>query len=394
MTPLSLYMHWPFCVSKCPYCDFNSHVRENIDERQWQKSLVAELYHAKSLTPNHRLQTIFFGGGTPSLMSPETVRLLITTACSLWPTQDKMEVSLEANPNSYDAVKFQEFADAGINRLSLGIQSLNEKALHTLGRAHNVDDAYHALTSARNIFSNLSFDLIYARPQQTREEWKAELEHALQFQADHMSLYQLTIEKGTAYFTLHQRGDLVIPDGDVAADLYDLTTDLMRQHGYDDYEVSNYAKPGYACQHNLNYWTYQDYIGVGPGAHGRFTMSCKHHPPQKVAQKCFRAPETWLEKVEKTGHGFEDLLPLSTKEQVKETLMMGLRLKEGVDMAPLSAMAGPILSHRTQTLLIDEGVLHNNFQKIIVTPKGRKILNSVLNYLFKEIDANKNLGDD
>lgn len=326
---LGLYVHWPFCVSKCPYCDFNSHVRASIDEGLWKKALMLELETASRELKHHKLSSIFFGGGTPSLMAPATVEAVIQKAFDLW-GENQIEITLEANPNSIEANKFSDFKAAGVNRVSIGVQSLINEQLKFLGRAHGKEEAINAIKLAAKIFNRYSFDLIYARPEQTIAQWKNELEEALQYTDSHMSLYQLTIEPGTSFYTRHKRGEIQIPDDDLAADMYFATAEIMDKAGLASYEVSNYAKPGQESQHNLIYWRYQDFLGVGPGAHGRITIN-----GEKVAEKRIRGPELWIESVTNLGHGTDERIILNHEDQFAEWLMMGLRLKEGVDQQTL-----------------------------------------------------------
>lgn len=319
---LSLYIHWPFCVSKCPYCDFNSHIRQSIDENLWQQAYTLEMERYAQLTGPRTLKTIFFGGGTPSLMNPRMVEGILETANRLWPFSNSIEITLEANPNSVEVEKFQTIAHAGINRVSIGIQSFNQRDLKFLGRSHSVDEGKKAIETGQKVFNNVSFDLIYARPNQSVEAWQNELQEALAFKTPHLSLYQLTIEPGTAFYHQHARGDFTLPDEDIAATLYELTRDLCAQKGLDDYEISNYALPGFESQHNLAYWRYHDYVGIGPGAHGRITVN-----NNKFATRQYRAPQTWIEKACNTSASHE-FTPLTLEEQADEMLLMGLRLKE------------------------------------------------------------------
>jgi oxygen-independent coproporphyrinogen-3 oxidase len=272
MTPLGVYIHWPFCKSKCPYCDFNSHVRDGIDQARWRNALLTELEHAAREAPGRRVETMFFGGGTPSLMEPETVGAVIARAKALWDTAADVEITLEANPTSVEAGRFAALAQAGVNRVSLGVQALDAAALRFLGREHSADEAVEAIKTARRDFARYSFDLIYARPGQTPEDWAAELERALALAGEHLSLYQLTVERGTRFFTDHARGAFILPDEDQAAAMFELTQVRMAAAGLPAYEISNHARPGAACRHNLIYWRYQDYVGIGPGAHGRFAQ--------------------------------------------------------------------------------------------------------------------------
>lgn len=373
--PLGLYVHWPFCVSKCPYCDFNSHVRNNVDHGRWKNALLQELKHVGEKTRGRPLKSVFFGGGTPSLMEPETVHAIIENLKEYW-VVDNPEISLEANPNSVEIDKFKDFRAAGINRVSIGIQSLNADALKFLGRAHNVIEAKRAIEIAANTFDRYSFDLIYALPGQTLSEWKAQLREAVPLIRDHMSLYQLTIEPGTAFHTAYARKDFTLPQGNLAADLYEATDEILSEKGIYRYEVSNHAAPGKECQHNLIYWRYQDYAGIGPGAHGRLSLN-----QQKFATKCFRAPETWLSQVETNGHAIEDKTPLSLNEQFIESIMMGLRLKEGINP---SQLAMPLDEIRINAL-VKEGYIHMDESQIKTTPEGLLRLNAIVSYLIEDI---------
>lgn len=383
--PLSLYIHWPFCVSKCPYCDFNSHVRKGIDETQWQQAYVVELERYRQVTGPRPLRSIFFGGGTPSLMQAETVALILNTAQRLWTFMPGIEITLEANPNSVEVEKFQSLAAAGINRVSIGIQSLRAEDLKFLGRAHSVDEGKRAIETAQKCFERVSFDLIYARPCQTPEAWERELRGALGYGTEHLSLYQLTIESGTAFFNQHARGDFVIPDEDEATDLYELTGELCQEKGLIDYEISNYARPGCESQHNLTYWRYGDYMGVGPGAHGRLTVE-----GHKWATKQYRAPETWLKNVGVEnknvpvvgpGGATEEFEVLDADQQVDEMLLMGLRLKEPFDLKRLpkpwiEILNKNILDYFNLNNMID---LSDSYVKLY--PKARLCLNEVLRQL-------------
>lgn len=324
--PLALYIHWPFCLAKCPYCDFNSHVRNTIPQARFRAALRRELaWEAARLGPR-RLTSIFFGGGTPSLMEPETVAALIQDAETLFNPVPAMEITLEANPTSVEAARFTAFREAGVNRLSIGIQSLHDADLRKLGRQHSSAQAIAALETGRKIFPRLSFDLIYARPGQTLPAWRAELQQALSLAADHLSLYQLTIEPGTAYEALHRRGEITLPDEDTAAALYETTAEEAGKFNLLPYEVSNYATPGAESRHNLAYWRYQDYAGIGPGAHGRLTLH-----GSLTATRRHRAPEPWAERVENIGHGSTAEEILTPQDRAREMLLMGLRLTEGID---------------------------------------------------------------
>ncbi len=346
---LALYIHWPFCKSKCPYCDFNSHVRAAIDEARWRKALLTELDHVAAETAGRRLTSIFFGGGTPSLMAPETVAALIERASRCWRFADDIEVTLEANPNSVEAARFAALAAAGVNRLSLGVQALDDRALRFLGRGHDAAEALAAIALAGRHFRRFSFDLIYARPEQALAAWQDELDRALALARDHLSLYQLTIEPGTAFATAAARGDLALPDDEQQGALYEMTERRLAAAGLAAYEISNYARPGGESRHNLAYWRYDDYAGIGPGAHGRLTLG-----GDKFATRRKRAPESWLAAVEADGDGSEERVALSPEERAREMLMMGLRLAEGVDRIRFSRETGVAL----EEALDDEQLPH------------------------------------
>jgi len=331
MEGLALYIHWPFCVSKCPYCDFNSHVRESIDQPLWRDALLADLAHEAALTPGRRLTSIFFGGGTPSLMPPATVAALIEAAARHWGFAPDIEITLEANPSSVEAARFRDIAAAGVNRVSLGLQALDDEALAFLGRAHDAAEGLAALDTAQASFDRVSFDLIYARPGQSEAAWEEELKRALGFGTGHLSLYQLTIEPGTRFATLAAGGQLAPVDADHGAALFELTRDLTAAAGIPAYEISNHARPGEQSRHNLTYWRYGDYLGVGPGAHGRRAG---------VATLRRKKPENWLKRVTAAGHGLESEEDLAPATRATEALLMGLRLEEGVDLARLAARTG------------------------------------------------------
>ena len=362
---LALYVHWPFCVSKCPYCDFNSHVRESVDQAAWRAALLEDLAHEARQTPGHGLTSIFFGGGTPSLMPPATVAALIEAAEAQWGFADDIEITLEANPSSVEAARFADLASAGVNRVSLGIQSLDDAALRFLGRAHDTHEALMALGTAQSVFSRISFDLIYALPDQSAEAWAAELAEALAFGTTHLSLYQLTIEPGTRFAALAAKGELVPADPDESAALYELTGAMTAAAGLPAYEISNHARPGEESRHNLSYWRYQPYAGIGPGAHGRrggaFT---RRH----------RKPENWQAALARNGHGIAEEKAIDPAEQGVEALLMGLRLAEGIDRArmdyPVNGEAVARLAGRG--LLAEEGT------RLRATPAGMLLLDSVL----------------
>jgi oxygen-independent coproporphyrinogen-3 oxidase len=327
----ALYIHWPFCARKCPYCDFNSHVRAEVDQAAWRKALLADMAAEAEVAGGEPLSSIFFGGGTPSLMPPATVARLIEEAEALWGFAEGIEVTLEANPSSVEAEAFAALAVAGVNRVSLGVQALDDAALQFLGRLHGVGEALAALDQAQRHFARTTFDLIYARPGQSVAQWQAELERALAFGTEHLSLYQLTIEPGTRFATLAREGTLVLPDEDTAAELFTLTRALTAEAGLPAYEVSNHARPGAESRHNLTYWRYHDYAGIGPGAHGRRGgMATTRH----------KKPENWLEAIARNGHGITEARPLPLREQAAEALLMGLRLGEGIDLAGLGQRFG------------------------------------------------------
>lgn len=375
---LALYVHWPFCKAKCPYCDFNSHVRAHVDEEAWQRALLRELDHWRALLPEKRLISVFFGGGTPSLMPPRTVAAIIQRAQDYWPGED-IEITLEANPSSVEAAKFASLAAAGVNRVSLGIQALNEEALRFLGRLHDVNEALAALNLAQRYFPRVSFDLIYARPGQSLNDWSQELAQALDFGTEHISLYQLTIEPGTAFHTRHRLGEFEMPDEDLAADLYAYTQGRMQDAGLPAYEISNHARKGAESRHNLIYWQGGDYIGIGPGAHGRVRVD-----GQWVASEAQRLPERWLSQVEGEGHGLKPFTPITAEERAKEMLMMGLRLNQGLDLREASRLA----SHDMASImdgeeLLEMGLLVQDGPVLRASAEGLPILNTLLTRLIK-----------
>jgi len=377
MEPLALYIHWPFCLSKCPYCDFNSHVRERIDQARFAAALRAELAWEAARLGRRPLASVFFGGGTPSLMAPETVAALLADATRLFAPLPDMEITLEANPTSVEAAKLAAFRDAGVNRVSLGVQSLEPEALRRLGRQHTAAQAMAALELARRLFARFSFDLIYARPGQSPRSWRAELRQALGLAGDHLSLYQLTIEPGTRFEALHRRGELVLPDADAAGTLYDATGEEAARFGLLAYEVSNYARPGGESRHNLAYWRYGDYAGIGPGAHGRVSVG-----GALLATRRHRAPEPWAELVERQGHGTAEETAVAPAERAREMLLMGLRLSEGIDVARFAARTGVALAQAldadTLRRALAEGYLEQGGGRLRATPEGRKRLDALL----------------
>ncbi len=376
--PVALYVHWPFCVTKCPYCDFNSHVRAQVDDAAWCAGLLADLAHEAKLLPGRRLASIFFGGGTPSLMPPTTVAAIIDAATTHWPALPDIEITLEANPSSVEAARFAGFAAAGVNRLSLGLQALDDADLKLLGRPHDLAQGLAALAVAQKHFARVSFDLIYDRPGMTLDSWTAELGRALGFGTDHLSLYQLTLEPGTRFIALHAKGQLTMPDADTSADLFELTRAMTATAGIPAYEVSNHARPGSESRHNITYWTYGDYAGIGPGAHGR---------RQGVATERLKKPETWLAAVQAQGHGMASEVALTADERATEALVMGLRLGDGIDAALFHARTGralpDVLRADRVARIVAQGLLEHDSQGLRLTLAGQPFVDAVL----KEIAA-------
>ncbi|MFM9843041.1 MAG: radical SAM family heme chaperone HemW [Dongiaceae bacterium] len=372
-----LYVHWPFCRSKCPYCDFNSHVRAAVDHGRWRRALLRELEHYGEATRGRRLTSIFFGGGTPSLMEPETVAAVIEQARGIWQADAGIEITLEANPTSVEAEKFAAFRQAGVNRVSLGVQSLRETDLKFLGRQHSAGEAQQAIELARRYFDRFTFDLIYARPGQTVAAWREELRDALALAGNHLSVYQLTVEPETAFASAVRRGDFVVPDEDMAAALYEATQEALAEAGLPAYEISNHARPGEESRHNLTYWRYGDYAGIGPGAHGRLTLDGVKH-----ATRQHRAPEAWLETVEQKGHATRQRDVVDGEARREEMLMMGLRLAEGIDADRFAAETGETLVSALDPprlkALIEGGFVELDDQGLRATAAGRQRLNTVL----------------
>ena len=376
--PLALYVHWPFCVSKCPYCDFNSHVRESVDQTVWREALLADLRHEAALLSGRAVGSIFFGGGTPSLMPPETVAAVIAEAEALWGLADDVEITLEANPNSVEVANFADLAAAGVNRVSIGVQSFDAEVLEFLGRAHSEDEARRAISTAQALFARVSFDLIYARPGQSLAAWERELAGALAFGTDHLSLYQLTIEPGTRFATLAAKGDLTIPDGDAAADLFDATQAMARAAGLPRSEVSNHARMGQESRHNLAYWRYADYAGIGPGAHGRrLGQATERH----------KKPENFIAAVTRNGHGLKVEADLPPHERATEAMLMGLRLTEGVDLARIEARSGlareAFVDAGAVAQLAGQGLMRQGGDRLAVTEQGILLLDSILSEVVK-----------
>jgi oxygen-independent coproporphyrinogen-3 oxidase len=368
-----VYVHWPFCLSKCPYCDFNSHVAAHIDQRRWASALARELEHVRQATGPREVTSVFFGGGTPSLMEAATVGTVLEKIAALWYLGEGAEITLEANPTSAEAERFRGYRAAGVNRLSLGVQSLDDRELRFLGRLHSADEALAAIALARETFPRLSFDLIYARPGQTPQAWGVELRRALDHVIDHLSLYQLTIEEGTAFARLYEKGAFVLPDDEAAADLYALTADICGKAGLSAYEVSNYAKPGAESRHNLVYWRYGDYAGVGPGAHGRIGGT-----GGRIATRALKTPGEWIAAVEEKGHGLEAEELISPAEQGDEMMLMGLRLEEGVSLARHAELSGRALDPARIGALVEEGLLRREGDRIAATAEGRLVLDALL----------------
>ncbi len=370
-----VYVHWPFCAAKCPYCDFNSHVRHQpVDQERFTAAFLKEMAAMRQLSGPKTVTSVFLGGGTPSLMNPSTVSAILDGIAREWHMPDGIEITMEANPSSVEAERFRGYRAAGVNRVSLGVQALNDRDLKFLGRLHDVEDALKAIKLARDIFPRMSFDLIYARPKQTVEEWERELREAISYAVDHLSLYQLTIEEGTPFFGLHKMGKLVVPDDDQSALLYEATQAITAAEGMPAYEVSNHARPGAESRHNLTYWRYGDYAGIGPGAHGRLTRG-----PIKLATATERKPEAWLELVERDGHGVLDQEQLGYDEQADELLLMGLRLTEGVDLARWQQLSGRDPDPKREEFLLEHGFIERiGNSRIRCTPSGMLILDSVV----------------
>lgn len=375
---MGLYIHWPFCLSKCPYCDFNTHISDDIDHDRWLAAYLKTLDVYADKTEGRVLNTVFFGGGTPSLMESRVVETILDHIQSSWVCDDVFEVSMEANPTSVENAKLAEFAHAGVNRVSLGVQALNDKDLKFLGREHSADQALEALDIARTNFDRVSFDLIYARPDQSLDDWAKELQHVIDLNIDHISAYQLTIERNTPFYYDHQQGLFHIPEQGLAADFYTLTQDILGKGGLEAYELSNHARNDVdQCRHNLIYWRYQDYIGIGPGAHGRLTLN-----GQKYATRDHAAPEIWLNQVEESGTGAHPFEALSDADQVFERLMMGLRLRKGVE---LQEFDWRYLKRDKIDSIAEQGWANFDDTHIVLTQEGLLRLNAILPFVF---DAN------
>ena len=372
----ALYIHWPFCLAKCPYCDFNSHVRDSVDHAAWEAALLADLRHEAELASGEPLDSIFFGGGTPSLMPPALVARLLGEAEKLWGFAPGIEITLEGNPSSIEAANYEALATAGVNRASLGIQALDDQTLRFLGRLHDADEGLRALATAQRVFGRVSFDLIYARPGQTPEAWAAELRRAIGFGTTHLSLYQLTIEPGTRFETMVRKGDFTPLDDDTCADLFTLTREQTAAAGLPAYEISNHARIGEESRHNLTYWRYQDYVGIGPGAHGRRngTATVRH-----------KKPENWLSAVAANGHGIAESRVLGTRGQAAEAMLMGLRLREGIELTALAARfslaPAALLDPAKAELYRQQGLVWQDGARVGVTETGMPLLDALLGEL-------------
>lgn len=368
-----IYIHWPFCQSKCPYCDFNSHVTKSIDQSRWNRAYLREIDRYAKIVPDRPLTSVYFGGGTPSLMDPDLVASIMARIRKHWSVTNDFEATLEANPGSVEAGRFREYSDAGINRISIGIQALNDRDLKKLGRLHSVSEALKALDIAKAHFDRVNFDLIYARQNQSLDDWKSELTQALSVAADHLSLYQLTIEKNTAFGDRYRRGGLLgLPNDDQSFDMYQATIDICGEAGFHAYEVSNFAKPGSESRHNLVYWRYGDFIGIGPGAHGRLSYS-----NSRFATEGYSNPAKWL-SLSENGLPEKDTCRISSQEQAEEFLMMGLRLSDGIDPRRFKSLSGKDLLKETVDHLEEIEMIHQGDNRIVVTDQGRMVLNSVI----------------
>ena len=382
-----IYLHWPFCTSKCPYCDFNSHVRGNIDQAGWRDALLSELTHFAGELPARKVTSIFFGGGTPSLMPARTVAAILDRIAALWPLADDAEITLEANPTSVEAARFEAYRRAGVNRLSLGMQALDDEALRILGRNHTVAEALAALDLAQRHFPRFSFDLMYARSAQGTSDWSRELGRALGLAGGHLSLYQLTPEPGTPFHSLWRRGRVDLPDADKAAALYDLTQELCCGAGYERYEISNHARAGHRSRHNLNYWRYGEYLGVGPGAHGR--LRDRGNGTVRAVRQ-IRAPEAWLAAVQVRGHATEHSRVLDERERAVEMMLLGFRLSDGLSRARFVSEVGAppedFVAPGKLSALAREGFLDVGSEAITVTPRGMPVLDSILGTLLAGVN--------
>ncbi len=378
---LAVYVHWPFCRSLCPYCDFNSHLSDQVDHGRWRDALIRELDHYAEIAGPRRVTSIFFGGGTPSLMEPDTAAAVIQAIAGHFTVDVDVEITLEANPTSVEAARLAAFAGAGINRVSLGVQALDNDALAFLGRTHSAEEAIAAIEAAADMFQRYSFDLIYTRPDQSVDSWRRELERAIGLARGHISVYQLTIEPGTPFYLAHAKGDLGLPDEDTAAALFEITQEVLAGAGMPAYEISNHTAPGQACRHNLAYWQYRDYAGIGPGAHGRLTVAGKIH-----ATRQHRAPEIWLRRAEELGHATQTNEPLGPQTVIDEMAVMGLRLSSGIDAANFRARAGVALDEAIDAAVVRRleagGFIVRDDEGLRATPAGRQRLDAVAAALF------------
>jgi oxygen-independent coproporphyrinogen-3 oxidase len=379
--PFGIYIHWPFCAAKCPYCDFNSHVRAQIEETTWANAIRRELtYFSNQLVSTRQpVTSIFFGGGTPSLMSGRAAGAVLDAIARLWPVREDVEITLEANPSSVETERFRNYRGAGINRVSLGVQALNDRDLQFLGRIHNVAEATAAIQVAQSIFDRVSIDLIYARPDQTVTEWRAELNDAIAFGTDHLSLYQLTIEENTPFSVLARTGALKPLIDDKAADLYELTQELTEHAGLAAYEISNHARPGCECRHNILYWRYGSYVGAGPGAHGRVSSNGK-----RLATFCEKLPERWVARVASESHGIAEITEISSADAAREHLIMSMRLAEGLEIANYTARWGRTLPANRIDSLATDGLVELRDGRLAATQKGKLVLNSIIATLAEE----------
>jgi oxygen-independent coproporphyrinogen-3 oxidase len=373
--PFGIYVHWPFCAAKCPYCDFNSHVRTHIEDAAWATAIERELAHVSGelLSDRSPVTSIFFGGGTPSLMSGRAVGAVLEAIARHWPVADDVEITLEANPSSVEAGRFRDYCAAGVNRISLGVQALDDRDLKFLGRIHDAAEARSAVSIAQSIFDRVSIDLIYARPEQTEKEWRDELRQAIALGTDHLSLYQLTIEENTPFAAQARSGALKPLIDDNAADLYELTQEITEQAGLPAYEISNHARPGSECRHNLLYWRYGSYAGTGPGAHGRLVVR-----GTRVATFCEKLPERWMDRVTRQGHGIVEVTEIGRADAAREHLIMSLRLAEGLDLADYGDRWGAGISTDRISYLAADGLIELRGNNLAATPKGRLVLNTII----------------
>ncbi|MEO0774373.1 MAG: radical SAM family heme chaperone HemW [Pseudomonadota bacterium] len=377
-----LYIHWPFCEAKCPYCDFNSHVAREIDQSRWKRAYLKEIAAAGRAYPDRVLNTVFFGGGTPSLMDPDVTASVIDAVKATWPVANDLEITLEANPSSVEAGRFRAYAEAGVNRISMGIQALNDPDLRRLGRVHTAQEAIQAFDIARENFARVSFDLIYARQGQSLSDWRKELSQALSMAVNHLSLYQLTIEPGTVFARRHANGKLRdLPDDELAGDMYDVTQEVCDAHGMSAYEVSNHAQNGAESRHNLIYWRYGDYVGIGPGAHGRVTENSARFATEAVSN-----PDRWL-KMSEQGSPLKVKTELDRETQADEYLMMSLRLAEGLSISRHEALSGKVLSASALDYLNNINMIEIDGDRLRTTREGRLVLNAVIQELLNEQQA-------